>query len=134
MAVLGGLSFVAGIVFITIGAWPVMGFLGLDVALIYVAFKLNYRAAKAVETIEVTRDTLIVQRFKPNGERRSLARFNATWVRLEATEAPDGSVDLALANRGRRWPIARDLGSDERRSFAVSLAAALRLVREPERP
>ncbi len=34
-------SFGTGLLFYMIGAWPVMGFMGLDVALIYVAFKLE---------------------------------------------------------------------------------------------
>ena len=54
MAVLGGVSFAAGIVFLLVGAWPVFGFFGLDVLLIYCAFRLNYRAARAYEEVTVT--------------------------------------------------------------------------------
>ena len=100
-------------------------------ALVYFAFKLNYRSARSREIIEVTRDDLMITRVSANGRRRSVARMNPTWSRLEAREAPDGSVELALSSHGRSVTIARDLGSDERRSFAVSLGAALRLVREP---
>ena len=39
MAVLGGISFVTGMVFLLAGAWPVFGFLGLDVLLVYWAFR-----------------------------------------------------------------------------------------------
>ena len=46
MALFGGVSFVAGMVFLLIGAWPVFGFLGLDVLLVYWAFRLNYRAPR----------------------------------------------------------------------------------------
>ena len=45
MAVLGAISFAAGMVFLLIGAWPVFGFFGLDVLLVYCAFRANYRAA-----------------------------------------------------------------------------------------
>ena len=45
MAAVAGLSFVAGIVFLLLGAWPVFGFLGLDVLLVFWAFRANYRAA-----------------------------------------------------------------------------------------
>ena len=133
MSALGGVSFVAGVVFAAIGAWPVLGFFGLDVALIYLAFKLNYRASRATETIEVTRDDLTVTRTSANGRRQSVARLSSTWTRLNEYEAPDGTVELALAHRGRVVPVARHLGPDERRSFAHALRAALRLVREPER-
>ena len=45
MLAVGGISFVGGMVFLIAGAWPVVGFLGLDVLLVYWAFRANYRAA-----------------------------------------------------------------------------------------
>ena len=39
-------SFFAGIMFISIGAWPVFGFFGLDVLLIYIFFKINFNSGK----------------------------------------------------------------------------------------
>ena len=131
MVVIGCISFTAGMAFVLIGAWPILGFFCLDVALVYLAFKLNYRSARSREIIEVTRDDLVVTRIAANGRQHRIARMNPTWSRLDAREAPDGSVDLALTCRDQRVPVARDLGSDERRTFAVSLSAALRLVREP---
>jgi uncharacterized membrane protein len=129
MAVLGGVSFAMGLAFTYIGAWPVLGFFGLDVAIVYLAFKLNYRAARAVETVEVTRDDLVITRVGANGRTRSVTRLSSTWAKLEELEAPDGSVALSLALHGRRYAVARDLGDDERRSFARALRAALGLVR-----
>ncbi len=134
MLTISAVSFVAGTVFALMGAWPILGFFGLDVLLIYVAFKVNFRAARAYEAIEVTRDDLTVERVKANGRRESMIRLSPTWARLEANELPDESVELALASHGRRVPIARHLGSDQRRSFAKELSAALRLVKEPEWP
>ena len=43
MVAIGAVSFVAGVVFLLMGAWPVFGFFGLDVLLLYWAFRLNYR-------------------------------------------------------------------------------------------
>jgi uncharacterized membrane protein len=131
MGVLGAVSFAAGIAFTMIGAWPVFGFFGLDVLLVYVAFKLNYRAARATETIEVTRDDLKITHTAASGRTRRITTMNPTWSRVDAREAPDGSVDLFLTSRARSIPVARCLGSDQRRDFAVALRAALKLVREP---
>ena len=39
MCAIGGISFIAGLVFLIAGAWPVMGFFGLDVLLVYWAFQ-----------------------------------------------------------------------------------------------
>src|SRR5574338_1098102 len=53
MIVFGGVSFVAGMLFLAIGAWPVLGFFGLDVLLLYLAFRLNYWHAEAYEQVTV---------------------------------------------------------------------------------
>jgi uncharacterized membrane protein len=132
MTILGAVSFAMGLAFAWIGAWPVLGFFGLDVAIVYVAFKLNYRAARATETVEVTRDELTITRLNATGSRRTTTRLSSTWVRLEEIEGPEGSFTLCLAQHGSRYLVARDLHSDERRSFAHALRAALRLVCEPE--
>lgn len=133
MTILGAVSFAMGLAFAWIGAWPVLGFFGLDVAIVYLAFKCNYRAARATETVEVTRDELTITRRNASGRRRATTRLSSTWVRLEETEGLEGSFTLCLAQQGNRYLVARDLHSDERRSFAPALRAALRLVREPER-
>jgi uncharacterized membrane protein len=54
MVALGAVSFVAGILFLVAGAWPVLGFFGLDVLLVYVAFRLNYRSGRLYETVNLT--------------------------------------------------------------------------------
>src|ERR1700754_2655509 len=56
------ISFVAGLVFLMMGAWPVFGFFGLDVLAIWWAFKVNFRAARASEEIVVTTTELRVRR------------------------------------------------------------------------
>lgn len=124
MAAIGGMSFAAGVVFWTVGAWPVFGFLGLDVLLIYVAFKLNYRAGRAYETIELTRELLAVTRVHPSGRRESFD-FNPYWVRVRLLEARDGRTDLQLTARERRLSFGRFLTDDERREFADALKTAL---------
>src|SRR5271169_3679921 len=43
MGLLGLISVAVGVGFVSVGAWPVIGFFGLDVALVYLAFRLNYR-------------------------------------------------------------------------------------------
>jgi len=62
MLILGLISLAVGIGFVSIGAWPVMGFFGLDVALVYIAFRLNYRCARRSETIRLAGDVFTVVR------------------------------------------------------------------------
>ena len=73
MGLLGLISLAAGIGFVAVGAWPVIGFFGLDVALVYLAFRLNYRSARQSETIRLAGDAFTVERVSVRGERRLLA-------------------------------------------------------------
>src|SRR5579862_4653775 len=67
MGVLSAVSFAAGIVFLMLGAWPVFGFFGLDVLLVYWAFRINYRRSKATEEISITPSELRVRRVSHRG-------------------------------------------------------------------
>lgn len=124
MLAIGGVSFVSGMAFLLMGAWPVMGCFGLDVALVYIAFKLNYRAARAYELVELTPSTLTLMQVSASGETKSF-EFNPYWVRVLFTERPDGGNHLKLASHGRELEFGRLLNDEERRDFAHALSGAL---------
>ncbi len=124
MLAIGGVSFVTGMVFLLMGAWPVFGFFGLDVALVYIAFKLNYRSGRVYETVELTPETLTVTRVHPSGKRETFD-FNPYWVRVFVAEGPQGRTDLRLASHGRELSFGRFLTDDERRDFSGVLSGAL---------
>ena len=125
MLCLGALSFVSGVIFVSIGAWPVFGFFGLDVLLVYVAFRANFRAARAYEEVTVTPSELTVRRVSHRGGVREYT-LNPLWVRLERIVHEEFGIErLFLVSHGRRLTIAGFLGPDEKASFARALAAAL---------
>jgi uncharacterized membrane protein len=125
MAAVGGVSFVAGTVFLLLGAWPVFGFFGLDVLLVYWAFRANYRAAAAFEEITVTVSELRVRQVSHRGTTSEWS-FNPLWVRLEREGHEEFGLErLYLVSRGRRLPIASVLGPQEKESFAAALGAAI---------
>ena len=125
MAIVGGVSFAAGLLFVLLGAWPVMGFFGLDVLLIYWAFRANYRSAQAYEEVTVTPSSLTVRKITHRGETREWL-MNPLWVRLERHVIEGfGLQRLALVSHGRELTVAGFLGPDERESFARALADAL---------
>jgi uncharacterized membrane protein len=128
MLALGTVSFVTGLVFLSMGAWPVMGFFGLDVLLVYLAFKLNYRAARAYELVELTPATLKLTRVTPSGRSKEF-EFNPYWVRVRFIEHPDGSNNLKLTSHGREFEFGRLLNDEERRDFARVLEGALATAR-----
>ena len=126
MCLIGGISFVAGLVFFIAGAWPVMGFFGLDVLLVYIAFKVSYRSAAAYEQVTMTASTLTVRKVSHRG-RVAEWTLNPVWVRLhrEKTNEEFGIERLFLISHGKRLPVATFLGPAEKASFANALSAAL---------
>lgn len=128
MAALCAINFVVGVTFWMMGAWPILVFCGLDVLLIYIAFKLNYRAARAYEVVEVSPETLTVTSVEPSG-RSKVFEFNPYWVRVNLSEHHDGRTELELAHHGRRLVFGRNLTDDEKREFAHQLREAIARAR-----
>jgi len=125
MMLVSGFSFIAGMVFFLLGAWPVVGFLGLDVLLVYWAFRVNYRSARAYEVVTVTPTELTVRKVSYHGRVRQWT-LNPVWVRLDRDEHKEFGIErLFLVSHGRRLPIAGFLGAREKESFALALSGAL---------
>jgi uncharacterized membrane protein len=125
MGLMAGVSFVAGMVFLLMGAWPVFGFFGLDVLLLYIAFRINYRAAAAYEQVTVTPSELTVRKVSHRGQVREWT-LNPLWVRLEKVIHEEFGIErLFLVTRGKKLTIAGFLGPKEKESFAQALSQAL---------
>jgi uncharacterized membrane protein len=125
MALFGGVSFIAGMVFLLDGAWPIFGFFGLDVLLLYWAFRLNYRQAAAYEQVTVTPTALKVRKVSPRGAAREWV-LNPLWVKLDKVVHEQYGIErLLLVSRGKQLAIANFLGPDEKASFAQALSNAL---------
>jgi uncharacterized membrane protein len=129
MAFLSAVSFIAGVAFWMMGAWPVFGFFGLDVLVIYWAFRINFRRALATEDIVVTASELRVRRVSHRGHVVEWV-LNPLWVQFEQkSHAEFGIERLYLVSRGRRVSIGSFLGPDEKASFAKALMAALQTAK-----
>jgi uncharacterized membrane protein len=124
MLVLCAVSFATGMVFLLAGAWPVLGFFGLDVALVYVAFRLNYRSGRLYETVDLTPALLAWTRVHPSG-RREVFECNPYWARIALREWPDGRTDLRIVSQGKELVFGRFLTDSERRALATALTGAL---------
>src|SRR6478672_3926316 len=110
MGVIAGISFAGGVMFFFLGAWPVIGFLGLDVVLIYWAFRANYRAAAAYEEVTVTPSELHVKKVSPRGEVAEWS-LNPVWTQLERESHEEfGLMRLFLVSHGRKLAVAGFLG------------------------
>lgn len=125
MSAFGVVSFAAGMMFLLMGAWPVFGFFGLDVLLVYWAFRLNYRSARAYEEVMVTPSELRVRKVSPRGKVAEWS-LNPLWVRLDRDSHEEFGIErLFLVSRGRKLPIGGCLSPPEKESFAAALGAAI---------
>lgn len=130
MAGIGGISFVSGAAFLAMGAWPIFGFFGLDVLLVYLAFRANFRAARAREHILVTPSIVEVRR-EPARGRPTTTRLNPFWTRLTRQDDEDhGTLDVALVSGRRTVPVGRFLGPEQKAALAGDLSRALALVKK----
>lgn len=129
MVVVSGVSFVGGVASWLMGAWPILGFFGLDALAIYWAFRVNFRRARAYEQVSVTASELRLRRVSHRGHVMEWS-FNPLWVRLDQITHEEFGVEyLYLVSRGDRVAIASFLGPDEKASFAKALTAALQAAR-----
>jgi uncharacterized membrane protein len=124
MAAIALVSGAVGAGFVMVGAWPVTGFLGLDVVLLYLAFRWNYRQARRAEFVRLDRDGLSVRRLEPDGRTQSW-RFEPYWVRVCLEHVGRHEMRLVLRSHGRQVVIGAFLTQDERVELAQALEAAL---------
>ncbi len=116
---------VASIPFLLMGAWPVAGFMGLDVLGVYVAFKASFRSARAYEDVTLSVLELLVAKVSARGSRAEW-RFNPSWVRLQRKDHDEfGLLRVDVVSRGRALEVGSFLGPDQKAEFADRLARAL---------
>lgn len=110
------------------GAWPVMPFMGLDVALLAWAFAASRRAARREERVMLTPSLLRIAKFPPRGCPSEI-EFNPYWVRVDMAEPPEHGSQLTVWSHGRGVRLGSFLPPPERASFARALKSALRAAR-----
>ncbi len=126
-------GFATGLVFLIAGAWPVFGFLGLDVALIYVAFRLNYRSGRQMERVRLTWERLEVERISASG-RIMRWSFQPYWVRVELNEPEEHHSRLTLRSHGKELTLGSFLTPGERATLYSALNTALDRCRTTPQP
>ncbi len=124
MGILAAWSFAGGIVFLLVGAWPVLGFVGIDVALVWWAFNASYGDRRAHEHLHLADGTLTVERVSKRGAAQRFT-FPSYWLRVQQEEEPDGRGALVLSSHGHHLVIGAFLAPEERAAVAQDLRAAL---------
>jgi uncharacterized membrane protein len=120
-------AIIGGTVFVLMGAWPVMGFLGLESALALGLVCLHHRwSARACEIVRIADGRLTVRRTDGMG-RGMQASMNPYWAQVDLSERQG----LVLVQRDRRIPIGAYLSESEKADLAEALRKALAAYRRP---
>jgi uncharacterized membrane protein len=126
-------TFIISIPFYMLGALPVVGFFGLDVVLLWIAFRVSNQRARAYEELVLTHVELLFRRCTWRGK-LSQYSFNPLWVRLASDEhAEFGMQRIALVEGRRSVEMGAFLGAEEKASFAEALRQALAIARRGPR-
>lgn len=130
MLVLASICFTVGIVFWSLGLWPIMGFMGLDVALVYLAFRTSYAQARGYENVSVSRVAVRLTQVSHCG-RVAEHDFPQFCTRLEVDRHEEiGITQMRIANRARAVAFGAMLNPADRDSFADAFAKALAVAKK----
>ena len=117
-----------GFAFFLAGAWPIIGFLGLDVLLLYWAFRINYNQAQLRERLQLGENSLVVRRIDPH-RRERIWRSQPYWLRVIMPDPNRSDSQLIITSHGRRLTIAAFLAPGQRFEVATALQSALAKLR-----
>ena len=118
------ISFTAGIAFMMIGAWPILGFFGLDVILVWLAFRLSYRDGRRREHIKINTEEIRVSRISAFGHHTEF-RLPLGWTRMELVKLSANELQARLIHRGKTLIIGAMLSPAEREDLAEAVKTAL---------
>jgi len=109
----------------------VFGFFAIDIVLVHLAFKLNFRDARRYETLQLTKTKLTVEQVAPSS-RRERWRFQPYWLQVELDDNPALDGTLNLRSHGRMVEIGSFLTAEENINLANALRAGLNKLRTIE--
>jgi uncharacterized membrane protein len=125
---LGVATAIASAGFFLAGAWPVVGFLGLDVVLLWIAFRVAARRADRRERLHLTATVLTIDRLAP-GTAPARQILPATWLTVRLVERHGRASRLVLSTHGREVEVGQFLSTPDREAVAMRLRAALMRLR-----
>lgn len=128
MAALVALWTIVGLAFLSAGAWPIFGFFGLDVLILYWAFKANYRSGRMQERLVLTPSALEIVETRPGGYERRWS-FQPYWLQVSMDDPPEHHSKLMLRSHGNAVSVGEFLTPGERLEVAHALRNALHRLR-----
>jgi uncharacterized membrane protein len=129
VVVLASMALLPGLIFYALGAWPVVGFMGLDILALYWALTWSFRDGRRSEQVTLWQDLLEIRQISPTGG-ETRETFNPTLVRLVIDrDFDERTTGLRLKTAERELTIGAFLNPDDKGSFAKAFGTALRKAR-----
>ena len=123
IAILAGLMSFIGLGFYLLGAWPVVGFLGLEIIIVWYAFKWNYRSGQLVETVSISPQQVDITRTDWRGRSKTIC-LDGVWIKAELDTKEKRRCRLYLRQHAIKMEIGAFLPSAEKPSLATALNEA----------
>jgi uncharacterized membrane protein len=121
-------GFLIGTAFFMAGAWPVAGFAGLEILLVYIAFRMNFRDARRHERLRLSDSGLEISVVDPSGKATTRV-LEPSWVNVSMDDPPEHHSKLTLGSHGIRYEVGRFLQPEEKVEVARELRAAIQRYR-----
>lgn len=129
LALFAVLASIPGIIFFSFGAWPIVGFLGLDIVLIWWALRTSMAGSKRYEEVTLWPDQLELKQVSARGSEQ-LLRFSPFVVKLVIDrDFNERTTALHLRTNDRDIEIGAFLNPDDKASFAKVFGTALKKAR-----
>ena len=124
MLIVSAIFFVIGVFFWYIGAWPVFGFLGLDVLLLYYAFKINYKSGEITESLKLIKENLQITRNFPSGTEQ---KWNPEpyWTKVEISNPRINQYNLIVKSKEKVVMIGSFLNYYDKKRLMKKIEDAL---------
>ena len=124
LVILGGFGFVISGSFMVFGAWPVVGFMALDVLLIYIVFEAQYRRSDRGQEITISNDKIEIKYFKAGTCVKTIL-LNKYWAKLEHLNSSNRQSKLMFSSHGRFSEIGEFLSLKEKQKLVAHLKPLL---------
>ena len=107
------------------GAWPVFGFFGLDVLLVYIFFKINFKSGKKKERILLTSNKLIIEFYESQKIVKTYF-LNPNWLKINLIQLKNQTSKLQISSINKKIIIGSFLRYQEKKQVIKSLQKVLK--------
>ena len=107
------------------GAWPVFGFFGLDVLLVYIFFKINFKSGKKKERILLTSNQLIIEFYESQKIVKTFF-LNPNWLKINLVQLKNQTSKLQISSINKAIIIGSFLRYQEKKKVIELLQKVLK--------